>query len=204
MGGRVSALFRADGKWYPGVVRSVTAGGIAVDFDDGDEEEGLRPEEVRHLRGIFAGTSFIVTGVREEERDPLEAAIRKHEGLLRSVQELEGVPAAHEVSGASLGLLRHLAEGAVVLVSGAPLKTTMKLFFGLALGLQPLRPSWVFDSVRQNARLAPTSRHVAALPNAAPRPTLRLRALARRHPAVGRPASRPDACARSRCPARLC
>lgn len=46
-----------------------------------------------------------------------------------------------------------------------PVKTTLKLFFGLAYGLQPLLPRWVFDSVRDRRWLPPAQQHMVPLPS---------------------------------------
>ncbi|GJD94679.1 tudor domain-containing protein [Methylobacterium iners] len=38
IGGRVECNFQGSGKWYPGVIASLSGGTIGVNYDDGDKE----------------------------------------------------------------------------------------------------------------------------------------------------------------------
>ena len=38
IGGRVECNFRGGGKWYPGVIASLSGGTIGINYDDGDKE----------------------------------------------------------------------------------------------------------------------------------------------------------------------
>jgi hypothetical protein len=38
IGGRVECNFKGGGKWYPGVIASLSGGTIGINYDDGDKE----------------------------------------------------------------------------------------------------------------------------------------------------------------------
>ena len=85
---------------------------------------------------------------------------------------LEGV--ADAGSGESRLLRTSLSDRSVVLLAeGDPIKVTMKLLFGLAFGLRPLKPAWVHDSLKKHEWLPPArQRPLASLPVSLPSSSL--------------------------------
>lgn len=123
---------------------------------------------------LFAGVSFILTGLEgtEESKRQLEQKIRGAKGQVIEL-DAEGNPIVKEATGdtALCDLLKRQSgdgrggDGAsatpsIVLLcdpaKGKGPKVTMKLFFGLALGLRPLRPAWVHACLRERRWLPPT------------------------------------------------
>ena len=57
MGEPIEANYKGEGRWYPGTVGAVTAGGLVhVNYDDGDKEASVELERVRR-RPIASGAS---------------------------------------------------------------------------------------------------------------------------------------------------
>jgi hypothetical protein len=144
------------------VVHAVEAdGSLTVRFDDGAtvpliEQSDAQPKEV------FDAHTFIVTGDfgSEARRAQLEEQIKKGGGRL---VELKGLVEEFPASGARSELQAAHEQGLVVMLGdakrGTKIKPTLKLLFGLALGLRPLRPSWLDNCLKGGRRLEPAAAH---------------------------------------------
>ena len=123
---------------------------------------------------LFQGLTFVITGfskVKDKDKEEaLEKTIVDKGGTIAGKDQkmLEGV--ADAGSGESRLLQTSLSDRSVVLLAeGDPIKVTMKLLFGLAFGLRPLKPAWVHDSLKKHEWLPPArQRHLASLPVSLP------------------------------------
>lgn len=167
VGMHVAARWKGDGVWYGATVRSIRADRRAIDveYDDGDTACSLALSDVQPVGRLFNGASFILTGIGDDEGLGLRTTLRNTGASIIEIDERSGELRIVEGPGSSSSheLMRRVAEGRVMLLSDPPkgkaVKSTMKVFHGLSLGLMPLRPSWVHECLRQGQWTTPSAAH---------------------------------------------
>ena len=172
VGMRVTARWSGDGAWYGATVRAIHDDTLTVDvdYDDGDDATGLPLSDVQPTARIFfSGMAFILTGIADEERPGLESTLVSNGGSIAGVDSRSGELCIVEGPGSSSSheMQRRIADGRVVVLSdplkNKPIKSTMKLFHGLSLGLTPRRPSWVHECLRERRWVPLAAAHRVAL-----------------------------------------
>lgn len=140
---------------------------------------------------LFSSLCCLITGIEDtDEKRRLEAALGGAGAKIATTNEETGVVVVDSAASSSVNeqlLRRHAAEGTLVLLCDprdgwAAIKPiTAKLLVGLALGLSPRRPSWVYDSLRADRLLplkaayaVPRSTHGGGARSAQPRDTEQL------------------------------
>ena len=126
---------------------------------------------------LFAGAAFILTGVdrgkdeaaRLKAKADLESTLRAQGGAILDIDPATGNLVVDEGSGKKATAMsahvisRCVNDGMLIMLSdpadGQSVKSTLKLFHGLAFGITPVRPSWVHECIKERRWLPQEAKH---------------------------------------------